>query len=298
MKWYFASNSESVDFFPLIKAAVLSARKNTTLEPHFIYDGSPDTLTAWLEEHGVKIIYHRSSVYDTILKSYPKKDLRIPAGAYLRCDIPEIETEDEFVLYTDCDVLFLKDITLETCPTPQYFSCSSQFEKKDFVDFNTGVMFMNVPALRESQEDFRAFIRQNMCKLDVLDQSAFQIFYGSKNSPLDIKYNHKPYWGVDEEAVILHFHGPKPHNFSTDLSVKNLHPTYDILYHRSIAGYKFYLELFKNYSNEIDYDYNAIELLNSGAYPYPKRSVRPFKVRLRNFLRKKWAKIKNFFGIN
>ena len=110
MKWYFACSKGSDDFYPLLKAAVNSAIANTTLEPNFIYDGEPDELTEWLENKGVNVIFHRVSFFEEIEKIFTSENRYIPLGAYLRCDIPVIEQDDEYVLYTDCDVLFLKDI--------------------------------------------------------------------------------------------------------------------------------------------------------------------------------------------
>ena len=73
MKWYFASNDRSHDFFPLIKAAVNSVLENTALEPNFIYDGAPNELTQWLTDKGVNIINHRVSFFDSLEKYYDKK---------------------------------------------------------------------------------------------------------------------------------------------------------------------------------------------------------------------------------
>ena len=84
MKWYFACNSESKEYEPLIKVAVLSAIKNTTLEPHFIFDGKPNALTQWLEEKDVKVIYHKSNLYPILEKKYKGNELKISYGAYLR----------------------------------------------------------------------------------------------------------------------------------------------------------------------------------------------------------------------
>ena len=71
MKWYFASNNQSPGYNYMIKAAVKSALKNTSLEPHFIYDGTPDELTTWLERKSVNVIYHRASFYDHLASFLP-----------------------------------------------------------------------------------------------------------------------------------------------------------------------------------------------------------------------------------
>lgn len=296
MKWYFACNKESKHIFPLIKAAVISAKRNTTLEPHFIYDGEEDEMTRWLESHGVKIIYHRVSFFKELEKRYSKEDLHIPAGAYLRCDIPIIEKEDDIVLYTDCDVLFLKDIDVSALPDIDYFSCSSQFDKRNFTDFNTGVMFMNVRNLRQTHGEFVEFIKNNQAKMIVFDQSAYQLFYGSKNKPLDIKFNHKPYWGIDDRAVILHWHGPKPVDFTSEESIKNFNYTYYLLFRKNTKAYDYYLNLFRAYYEDISYAKEAIELMKRDVYPLKKMPNRPFRVRLYNFCTKRKQALASLFS--
>ena len=44
MKWFFGFNAETdwyVNYFRYIKCAVNSCIANTSLEPHFLYDGAP-----------------------------------------------------------------------------------------------------------------------------------------------------------------------------------------------------------------------------------------------------------------
>lgn len=284
MKWYFASNDRSHSFFPLIKGAVASALENTTLEPVFIYDGEENELTQWLRERNVKIINHRVSFYDKLEQNYDEAELTIASGTFLRCDIPIIEQEDDFILYTDCDVLFLKDFELPVKPT--YFACSGQFSKRNFVDFNAGVMVMNVKKMRESHEQFKDFIIKNLKKLSTYDQTAYQIFYNSKNSKLPNIFNHKPYWGIDEKAVILHFHGPKPTSFSSEYEIKNLCPIYYEIFKKNPKAYDFYLDLFKKYYPDINYDLSAIEKLKEGVYPLVKAGRKPLWLKIKNRLAK------------
>lgn len=298
MKWYFACNDKSPDFYPLIKAAVNSALENTTLVPHFIYDGEENELTQWLEKKGVKIIHHRVSFYAALKSHYNEHLLNIASGAFLRCDIPVIEKEDDFVLYTDCDVLFLKDF--KTDLKPEYLACSTQFDKKNFRDFNTGVMLMNVKKLRESHEKFSKFIVKNLNVLNTFDQTAYQIFYGGKNrgkySRLPIRFNHKPYWGLDESAVILHFHGAKPTAFESDESLKHLPYVHYKLYKQNPSAYDFFLELFKKYYPAIEYNEDAIQKVKSDIYPLVKTSATPFILKLKRRFLKEFKTIVNIFN--
>ena len=284
MKWYFASNDKSEDFFPLIKAAVNSALENTTLEPHFLYDGEDNELTQWLVGKGVKIIKHRVSFYEKLKTYYPNDSIKIPSGAFLRCDIPIIEIEDDFVLYTDCDVLFLREFDAKL--QPKYFACSTQFNKWNFRDFNTGVMIMNVKKLRESHQKFIEFIVKNLSELKAFDQTAYQIFYEGGNTKLPTKYNHKPYWKMDKNAVILHFHGSKPTTFTKKENIETLLYVHTKLYNKNPENYDYYLELFKQFCPEIQYDYESIAKLKSGEYPLEERGKTSLLKRIKIKLKK------------
>lgn len=289
MKWYFASNGQSKDFFPLIKAAVTSALKNTTLEPNFIYDGEENEFTKWLREKGVNIIPHRISFYEKLKNHYDERVLKIATGAFLRCDIPIIEKEDKFVLYTDCDVLFLKDFSIDI--EPEYFACSTQFSKTNYENFNTGVMLINVEKFRESYQDFKSFITENLSSLPDFDQTAYQKFYKNKNTKLPIIYNHKPYWGIDKNAVILHFHGPKPIHFTSEQDLKNFPGIYYRLYKKKPKAYEYYLNLFKEYYPEIKYDKESIDKLNKDIYPLIKEPRLTLLLRIKKKLIKSLLKV-------
>ncbi|MBR1907644.1 hypothetical protein IJ818_01760 [bacterium] len=286
MKWYFACNQQSKEYEPLIKAAVCSAIKNTTLSPHFVYDGTPDELTMWLEEKGVKVIYHRSNLYPILQKKYKENELKISSGAYLRCDIPIIEQEEDFVLYTDCDVIFLKDIVAESLSKPDYFCCAPEVDIENTKIFNTGVMFMNVNNLRKTYKSFCGFIKHNLWRLVTWDQTAYQLYYGEKSSPLDLQYNHKIYWGVNENASIIHYHGAKPTMFADEESIKNLDYFNGLLYRKNPESCEYYLNLFKEYYPEITYNQEGINKLKQGIYPVTKPPKNPLKIRIKNFIRK------------
>ena len=93
---------------------------------------------------GVTIIHHQVSIGQYFKRhATPDYLLLIALGAYLRTDIPDIEREDEMVLYTDCDVLFLREPTVPSV-IPHYFSCAPEFDPSDYNAINTGVMWMNL----------------------------------------------------------------------------------------------------------------------------------------------------------
>ncbi|MFM6397356.1 hypothetical protein, partial [Planktothrix sp.] len=115
LKWFFAINSESPGFdsySQMLKVAVQTAQRNTSLEPFCIYDGSENDVTQWLRENGVTVIHHRSPHYEQFKREFPSC-YTVAAGAFLRVEIPKIVEmygmPDEYVLYTDCDVIFQND---------------------------------------------------------------------------------------------------------------------------------------------------------------------------------------------
>jgi lipopolysaccharide biosynthesis glycosyltransferase len=291
VKWYFAFNDNIKHADIIIKAMVESALQNTTLEPVCIYDGvNSNDLIDWLKTKGVQVIPHRVGFYDA-LESYYKKhnNHKIATGAYLRCDIPILNTEDDFALYTDCDVIFLKDFDYQNLEKPEYFSCSSEIMPKNFKNFNTGVMYMNLKNLRKTHTEFTDYIQNNFDYMwktrPGFDQTAYQCFYGSRMTKLPLVYNHKPYWGINEDAVIVHYHGFKPYNFMGYEQILKLYMDYRILFNMNPKGVVYYLKLFKKYYPDIEYPETFLENVNKlkGRRTFFRI---PWKKRLKRFIKK------------
>src|ERR1700741_1764728 len=123
MKWFFALTEDSTAFgqyAEMIMVAVHTAKKFTSLVPHCIYDGGENDFTAWLSNHGVQIVRHRSFVREALAELGRRKGnphlAAALSGAFSRVELPEIVTRtsgSERVLYTDCDVMFLDEIVPE-----------------------------------------------------------------------------------------------------------------------------------------------------------------------------------------
>lgn len=216
LKWFFAFNSDTPnDYQALAKVAVVSAQQHTNLDPYCIYDGSPSDTTAWLEHRGVKVIYHRSRFTEDVTRVFGKAFGESGSrGAFLRVEIPDIlasrEIDDEYVLYTDYDVMFVSDVDGLRELKPQYFSCAPELDQNNWTAVNTGVMLMNVKNLYRTYAEFVVFIRENLATDWVWDQTAYNLYYAGKIGKLPIEYNWKPYWGESAAARIIHFHGLKP----------------------------------------------------------------------------------------
>ncbi len=219
-KWYFAANVAALrDSFDQIEVAVQSARLRTSLLPVCLVDATGDLATVadrlhWLEAAGVRLVRHSAALF-AIVRAHFGADADIFSGHWLRCDIPLIETEDEFVLYTDIDVMFRRDVA-KVKVRPRLLACAPEFDRKDLGYFNSGVMVMNLPALRARRPDLIAHLRERLTNMRPYDdQGALNATFRHEWDRLPDSWNWKPYWGMNDDAAIVHFHGPKP--FHVDL---------------------------------------------------------------------------------
>lgn len=213
-KWYFAINEAGAasGLGLHAKLAVLSALRAGGLSPHLLYMGAHGAFTEWMEERGVAVI-------DVSLTFMPTFEAaaragRHPAGFsghWLRTGICLLERTDEFVLYTDCDVIFRRTPDLAEL-RPEFIACAPEFRPDRWDYFNSGVMVINVPALRRDYDKFEKFVVDSLnsaATKHVDDQVAYNEFYRDRWTRADPALNWKPYWGFSERAVITHYHGPK-----------------------------------------------------------------------------------------
>ena len=214
-KWYFACNANAfAHAFDQIEVAVLSACMRTRLTPILLLDLPAPTPTdmeriAWLEGMGVAIRPHRAEMFAPV-REYFGTAADNYDGHWLRCDIPILETSDRFVLYTDIDVVFRADVGFSDI-APRFVACAPEFEQTEYSYFNSGVMIMNIAALRKSRRRFAGDLKRMLPSLKPYeDQKVFNATYQNAWERLPNSWNWKPYWGFDDQAAIVHFHGPKP----------------------------------------------------------------------------------------
>jgi lipopolysaccharide biosynthesis glycosyltransferase len=258
-KCYFAINENGLAAYEeLIKVMVISCFDNTNLEMTCLYDGADKPLIEWLRNKRVNVICHRSSLASEIVGLGGTVDwsAETAAGAYLRLDIATIEQTDEFVLYVDADVMFLKGLE-SLNSNPGYFACAPEHNPTDWTYFNSGVMAINVPAMRSLDAEFKKFAIRGMRDFwkagrGTYDQGALNAFFCGQWDRLPLEWNWKPYWGINDDTRILHFHGPKP-QFIRDLmtDASNVPDVYKVLYNFNHLGCKHYLDIFDRYRRQI-----------------------------------------------
>lgn len=225
MKWFSGVNCHDTKLYEkyikMYKVAVLTAKQtNPSIEPYLILDGEIDNYISELINLGVKIIKHKVSFSDNLINHY--KDNTIALGAFLRVDIPKIcndlNLEDDYILYTDNDVMFINDVSSLNELKPNYFMCAGEFTTEFTpMGMNSGVMWINWKNMFNDYDNFVFFIKINLSKFQVYDQDALKLFYSDRMESFDPNFNYKPYWGEDNNIKILHFHGPKPTFTDNDL---------------------------------------------------------------------------------
>ena len=221
-KWYFAITRATLDADPdqgfrdCIRAAVASARRHTDLRPHLLYDGIEDEFTAEMQAAGVNVRLHHIDFHAALSSAQQLQKPEWPDymdtadGAFMRLDIGLLEEEEEFVLYTDCDVMFEAPISIGHL-RPEIFAAAPQFRTDGFFeDMNCGVMVINVARLKRDRAALIEFMCENFACVAGYDQELLRLYYNQHWDPLSPVYNWKPYWGAESRARIVHFHGPKP----------------------------------------------------------------------------------------
>ena len=233
MKCYFCLTAPSTNnemYLRLLELSIKSAILNTSLSIIILYDG-PDKGPCFSLLENYKNLYKnritiRSHIFShkRYLKNvYPVQyicnnlgsatDYNKISGAFMRLDIPFIENEDQYVLYTDIDVYFNKDIILENLPKPTYLAASSEFTKsaREMTYFNSGVLLLNTFNMKEKCNQIFSDLRKgNPNKIGLLDQGYLNQYCFKDFELLPIEYNWKPYWGINTNAFIIHYHGVKP----------------------------------------------------------------------------------------
>ncbi len=228
MDWFFGLSGNSRNWFSdAIKVAVTSAKANTSLTPHCLYDGPHCELISWLKSNNVSVINtavpFRDELFSPVVTQANEGSAYIPenaSGHFLRILVAE-HSDKSNILYTDCDVMFVNEVTPPFVDhigvVREYNIYSQSFEQS----FNSGVMIFNKNALIKDYNLLVDYFRKHHFfhrKFSSYDQTLLNEFYKDKSiTHLSADFNWKPYQGRNEKASIIHFHGPKPNRISAIL---------------------------------------------------------------------------------
>ena len=253
-RWYFAVNYRGLSRnFRLVKAAVNSARANTTLEAFCIYDGEDCKELDWVVSRGVKVIRHDNDLKQELNSAYGEK-YQAFSGHWLRVDLPIIDLESDYVIYTDIDVMFLQD-PRRYLFRPKLAAAAEESHLGVRRNFNSGVLILNMPAMRSVHNDFLSAIRKRLANefsFPPHDQGSFNEFLGGRIDWMSPEFNWKPYWGANPDAVIVHFHGPKPMDAAKIKTGREAIVRRQLLdlYRRDPIGYEGHLRSFRRFARD------------------------------------------------
>ena len=262
LKCFFAFSSDIENnqiYIDLLIATLESAVQNTTLDLHCIYIGSEnDNIYKILKKYNVTIYITDLQFFSKLKNVYTEEyihknalghisDLSMKAR-FSRFLIP-LFTQDEYVLYCDTDLIFLKDIRLEDFPPPlpKTIAVCPECENIQFYDyFNAGVMLINIKSFAEKYKELIKMLDQGQhASIECYDQGYLNDLYKNNFEKLPLEYNWKSYWGYNDNIKILHFHGLKP-NMQIKQDLPFLRP---FIYDNDVyTGFYKNYELFCKYS--------------------------------------------------
>ena len=214
-------------------AAVRSARANTSLDIAVMYDGDAPEFLDFLAAHDVRCIQQRFSLADdpTFWPDPPdrlsfRRNDRAICGAFMPFDVPGLFLEEDYILYTDTDVIFKRDpASLLQVERPEFIAGVSYGksscwpvgpapQSRPYI--NTGVLVINVQAW---VQEFDALV--DTSKRFEWGRTGREWNEGIINQHFDKRikflrrtFNWRPWMGVFEAAPIVHYHGARPEHLT------------------------------------------------------------------------------------
>ncbi|MDH6265090.1 lipopolysaccharide biosynthesis glycosyltransferase [Rhizobium sp. SG_E_25_P2] len=269
-RWVFSLDQRATGWFrDCLKAAVVSAKQHTTLEPICILDGDTESdFARWLKNAGVTVIKHevsfKSELFSDAVIHANQGSPYNPAqasGAYLRVEAARI-LEDDVFLYTDCDIMFVADPAPDFYAPKVFGACAEIVSEGDhYVEtqsFNSGVMVVNRANFVQKVEGFIEFCRARNFysrQHSSYDQTHLNLYFGHEWEKMSPNLNWRPFQGIGEAASIIHFHGPKPQRIDKILSGEASAQEIDSMRHlinSNIDSYAYYVGRFNEFLKEAD----------------------------------------------
>jgi len=235
LPWIFSVRGKDEAYDYMVRAALRSAKLYTTLIPYCIIH--PDEIyyerTMFLREQGVHIIIHKPDWEDRLMgiletttpekkaRSHLYENSKAVLGTYARLDIPRLIQllQYEHYLYTDTDVYFRKEISYSWQNLIFPTKISMGYEDKNHFPMNAGVIFASLPFMRKTYDGLIKFVLSKNSidhgHFGPGDQGALNEYYNNSLQYLRFldDMNVKPYKPFRKTARIVHFHGPKPHDY-------------------------------------------------------------------------------------
>ena len=261
--WVMCVNDHQAEYKRMCLVALQSAKSFAChVDRYVVYDGQDPLFVQLLSQMDPKVtlIRHVFSLKDEI-----KSD--VVCATLLRAYIPVLLNPDKYTyyLYTDVDVVWQRDpMPFLTQLRPSKFMASPEELKAgpNKTAFNPGVMLCNAAYMRQNYGQLCDFLRQNEFKLSALNE-----FYDLDYSRLDPWCNWRPYWGLQSQAYLIHFQGPKAHHILHEAKYESLlKESFAQWYNPSTkASYVHYSTLYQHYLQELvlDEKQSAVQKANT-----------------------------------
>jgi hypothetical protein len=220
--WFTAVSVHSPIHLAHLQAIIHSSIHIHSIFPVVIVSGNISLAPDWLvflNSSCVGIIHHDLSFANRTNHSDPNH-----LAYFLRIDIPLIVDElrtfpkyqslgiqFDYVLYTDTDVLFTNEFNLSVLPLPKVLTLGPEHLKGTIS--NTGVLYMNITAMQAHLPKLLDYADSKNWNFTAYDQGLLIEYFCDKLHLAELlpdSFNWKPYWGVNPNASIIHFHGAKP----------------------------------------------------------------------------------------
>jgi hypothetical protein len=251
-----AIHSASQPFsFELLDKTIASLLLCDPVTIYILTDKKTDLLEQTVRGRGT-IIEHEHRLHIELMTVYT--DAPHTTGCYLRTEIPYIcntyNINEEYVLYVDYDILCISDLRPYLYAAEPMYIAAGPCMRRDLPhEINSGVMYMHIPALLSVDIDFLEFMRPRIAELrqtDGQDQQAYREFFSKNIQFLPEEMNWKPYWGINHQAALIHYHWIKPHTDITtaDLQKHLAHLPKDFFNKESMEYYQRYWKQFYGYN--------------------------------------------------
>ena len=145
-------------------------------------------------------------------------------GEWQQIDIP-LMINSEYCLHLGADTMVASPFTMANLGlnlTKTIAITTTEAGKSDVPFQNSGAMLINVPRMRETYDGFLEFIMKHAYhtrfnRSAPFRRGAYLDYYGNEICLLSPSFNHKPDLQVENldsnEPFIVHFYGPKPHDY-------------------------------------------------------------------------------------
>jgi hypothetical protein len=206
----------------MLRLALKSAQENTSLKLYALYEGTKeDSAYKIFIENGVNVTLCTCSFKDKLERYYGdlqtnnlRASIKRMLGCFMKFDISLYEKDDDVILYSDIDTMFLKDADWDSFKV-QRLAVAPEFNKdydliKGYRYFSAGIMLINLPELRKRREKLFDMLDNKIPPYqECWDQGFWNELYKDDFEEWGAEFNWKPYWGINDNANIIHIHGFK-----------------------------------------------------------------------------------------